>query len=445
MEDLRLTSAGMRLCRVTGRERRGQGSAAVDQVASSIRDQAPGGLDLVHDLAPLLTALLPAAAPAAGSAAGVAPVPPADASAAAAAGEGAANIGDAPPPDIEQDVREFLAEQPNEGAERGTLARRLLRRFAATAEAAAALSPMGVKQLLRLAHAVRYSLDVPAGWALVLGELCSDAAAREAQAAAAAAEPLPVDGAAKPPRPPSAGGGMRGQRQIGEAAAGRKPSPEGLALADLLWDGRLWLDRYRASWPPVGAGVLEGEPFPSAAADARYWWGLGRLAEAQGDASTATLYLENCSAALAVAQGGEGPGASPEAGFRGALRLPHCRADGAISEEAIRSKLEVLRLHEIVTRAEEAARLEDHAAVAAALAPAVLCCSEKEAQMARSDARKWSRALRLLLGAAGRLGDWGVALRCHLRILEGALPASLLLPGVWAMAVCLPVSCGVAA
>ena len=416
--------AGECLCRVTGKERRGQGSAAVDQVPSS-RDQAPGGkdgldLDLVHDLAPLLMTP-PAAAPAADSAAAAssdAPAVPAEA--AAAAGKGPCTTGDAAP-DIEASVRAFLAGMPDEGAERGSLARSLLQRFAATAEAAAALSPMGVKQLLRLAHAVRYAQEVPAGWALVLGELCSDVAAREAQLAAA--EPSPSEGPAKPQRPPSAGGGMRGQRQAGEAG---KKDPDVLSLADLLWDGRLWLDRYRASWPPIGEGVVAGEPFPSPAADARYWWGLGRLAEAQGDASTATLYLENCSAALEVALGGEGRGAAPEAGGA-ALRLPHCQADGAISQEAIASRLEVLRLHNIVARAGEAALLEDDAAVVAALVPAVLCCTEKEAQMARSSAHKWSKALRLLLGAASRLGDWGVALRCHLRTLEAALPASLLL------------------
>ena len=113
--------------------------------------------------------------------------------------------------------------------------------------------------------------------------------------------------------------------------------------------------------------------------------------------------------------------ALPRTGDR-TLALRHCQADSAISTAAVHSKQEALQLHSVLEGAQRAADGGEHGAVVAALAPVLLCCSDKEQQMLQLDQQQWLRGMGMLLAAAGATQAWGLALRCHLRLLNALLP-----------------------
>lgn len=104
------------------------------------------------------------------------------------------------------------------------------------------------------------------------------------------------------------------------------------------------------------------------------------------------------------------------------VSLPHCQAGATISGAALRSKQEALQLHSVLEDAQRRAAAGDHGAAVATLAPVLLCCSDKEQQMLQLDQQQWLRGMQRLLESAGKTGAWGLALRCHLRLLNAMLP-----------------------
>lgn len=86
------------------------------------------------------------------------------------------------------------------------------------------------------------------------------------------------------------------------------------------------------------------------------------------------------------------------------------------------SKQEALQLHSVLEGAQRSAAADDHNSAVATLAPVLLCCSDKEQQMLQLDQQQWLRGMKRLLESAGAIGAWGLALRCHLRLLNALLP-----------------------
>jgi hypothetical protein len=121
-----------------------------------------------------------------------------------------------------------------------------------------------------------------------------------------------------------------------------------------------------------------------------------------------TFHFPGCSAGLA------------------AVMLPHCRQRAAeagqatvplsITPAAIKGKLEILQLHDMVAEAEWLAQQAQHEAVADSLAPFLLSCDAKEESMAALDALQWQHALGMLRDAALACGRAWVAAACQLRL-----------------------------
>ncbi len=89
----------------------------------------------------------------------------------------------------------------------------------------------------------------------------------------------------------------------------------------------------------------------------------------------------------------------------------------AITAGAIRGKLEVLKLHDMVREAEQQAQQAQHEAVTATLAQSLLACSPKETSMAAMDALQWQRALLLLRDSGLAAGGSWLAAACQLRLM----------------------------
>lgn len=106
-----------------------------------------------------------------------------------------------------------------------------------------------------------------------------------------------------------------------------------------------------------------------------------------------------------------------------AISLPHCQADASISQATVKAKQEALQLHTVLGAAGQSAAAGDQAAVVDALAPVLLCNTDKEQQMLQLDEQQWLRGMHMLLSAASASGSLGLVLRCHLRLLNALLPA----------------------
>ena len=106
------------------------------------------------------------------------------------------------------------------------------------------------------------------------------------------------------------------------------------------------------------------------------------------------------------------------------LSLPHCQADASISAATAHGKQEALQLHTVLEGAGTAAAAGNHAAVVRTLAPVLLCCTDKEQQMHELDQAQWLRGMQMLLAAAEATRSWGLALRCHLRLMNALLPVA---------------------
>lgn len=231
--------------------------------------------------------------------------------------------------------------------------------------------------------------------------------------------------------------------------------------------GALWLSRFRASHlaaapaPDVRDYTVAGgsgkhsktKNVPTAATDsgllfleARYWWARGRLHEAASKPTEAYECYSRCSTLLVQQQKymlqsilAEGKTSSKRQSSKSAaaknattssiadsttveIKLPHCCLDATISAKSVQGKLELLKLHGVLTDAELLLSQNKHAEAAALLAPVLLACSDTEYLMAAVDRATWIKSLRTLRSAAGKVSDSVMELRCHLRLLRAGLP-----------------------